>query len=282
MKNFFKYLLVPLIPALLSGCVDSEFVMRLSPDGSGTIEEKLLLDRKAAEGLLVIMQSLGKAETAEGGSSPARPLDIARIFKDYEGKLAERAEDMGGGVSYVTGEPLESESRLGYRAVYAFTDVTGIRVSQAANRGAGLPQSRAAAGGAKEKQDITFRFEKGDPATLVIVQPAPDGDVPAPGGEDLQGGQQPNIRLLGALGGLRILVALEAGHEIVETNAAYREGNRVTLVDIDAGQFADDGEGAAARLQAALQGGFGEVRKAMRDIPGVKIEPAAEVLIRFR
>jgi hypothetical protein len=281
MKNFSKFLLLSFLSISLSGCMDSEFVMRLKPDGSGTIEEKFLLERKAAEGLLVIMQSMGKGENPEGGSSLSQPLDIAKIFKDYEGKLAERAQDMGEGVSYVSGEPLEKESRLGYRAVYSFADVTKIKVSQGSNRESGLFQGSAATDRKKEKQYITFRFEKGDPATLVIVQPAQEQSSTAAAEDDPEGSPQPNIRLLGALRDLRICVALEAGDEIVETNAAFREGNRVTLIDIDAGQFADDGEGAA-RLQTALQGGLGEVRKAVKDIPGVKVEPATEVLIRFR
>src|SRR5689334_16253359 len=111
-------LLAALLSTLsLTGCIQSVAVLHVNADGSGTLENQTLMTSAA---LAQVRQLTG----ALGGNS--KPMDL---FSEDQARAA--AAQMGEGVTLVSSAPISSPDGEGRTAVYAFRDVTKLRVSQA-------------------------------------------------------------------------------------------------------------------------------------------------------
>jgi hypothetical protein len=88
--------------------------------------------------------------------------------------------------------------------------------------------------------------------------------------------------------GMRFCIALEMIGNIVETNATFREGNVITLVDMDFGALVEDAEklGASSeklqRLGAKKPETVEEMKALMKQFPGFRMELNREVTVKFR
>jgi len=156
-------LLLVLAVGALSGCFQSLVLVRVNKDGSGTIEETMLLTEAFSQLLATL-----SGQEAPTGREETDDVD--------EAQLQERARAMGEGVRLVSAEPVKNEKASGYRAVFSFPDVTGIRVSQ--HPSAGMPagpeaQPEGAAQDGSEDQWLLFRFSRGAASTLEVVFPQP-------------------------------------------------------------------------------------------------------------
>ena len=124
-----RLLLLLLAAGALSGCFQSLVLLKVNKDGSGTLEETMLLTDAFSQMIATL-----SGQEADGGQS--RDVDEAR--------LREKAQAMGEGVRLVSAEPVKDDKGTGYRAVYSFPDVNKIRVNQQPN--AGLPAVPGAGG----------------------------------------------------------------------------------------------------------------------------------------
>lgn len=292
MRNKFLALLAATAALVLAGCIDMTTVVHVAPDGSGVVEERVLMKKELAE----MMQSMGQAMGAEEAQSGASPL------LDPE-KLAAAAEEMGPGVALVSAEPLETDKGLGYVAKYSFKDINQLALNQ--NPGDRAPSDE---GPANEQKDepIRFVFEPGPEPVLIIRPPRPDesaddegedggegDDVAETGeageaapaeegaaGEDPAESQMAMMMMQQMFDGLRIEVRIETETPILETNAAFRDGNTVTLMSMDFGKLLADPE----KLKAFADSGADSVEMAkqmMQDIPGIEVDLSPEIRIRM-
>lgn len=258
---------------LLTGCFTYDTTIRLAPDGSGTVEQELVFTGGMA-GMLSLAAGEGEEE-----------IDLCE------------EQSLGEGVRLVSAEPITEPERAGCRRVYAFADVNTLRLTP--DPGEAMPEGMAPGGEMMEtaKDPITFSYRPGSPATLVVRMPRPDsagaGEEEEEPEETAEGGpfgEMPQdsaqramafAMMRGMLSGSRFSMHLVLPGEIVETDATYAEGDRITLVELDFDTLLQD-PAALERLAGAQDATPEEKRKLLEEVPGMKVETREEVTIRFR
>lgn len=268
-----------LVLPLCSGCGVFSTLLKLNPDGSGTIEETVKLNPMASQ-FLGSMASMG--DTTEQGSDPG-----AAMFKEEE--IRARAAQMGEGVRFVRMERLNEMGAQGYRAVYAFDDVRTVRLSSSPDdkMPSGLEGNDAPSSLAEE---ITFDFESGSPAVLTMHLPKMtdmENDSDADPNEtppDTSAIQQQMGMMQMLMRDALMRVAIEPQGAVVETNASHRspEG-RITLMEMNFNELLAEPE-ALQRLMLAEEQNLSdaEMEEVMKDMPGIQIETQETVQLRFR
>jgi len=273
----FPYLLLASALMLLAGCFQADTVVRVNSDGSGTVEESVMLSKK----LLAQMNEMMKGFAQENGAAPKTPdlFDTA--------KLKEQARTMGEGVAFVSGEKMATADYEGYRAIYAFKDINKLLLSQnnEALAGVGAPP------GAKPARPVRFHFSKGPTATLTIVQPrgpklentAPVGNTQADPAAMTNGKMSATetAQLKELFGGMRMSIAVEVNGTIITTNAAYRDGQRITLLDFDMEKLISSAD-KLEKLQQLDPASLDNSMQLLKDIPGVKIDTNENLSVKFR
>lgn len=276
-----RFIALTVALAGLAGCIDVETVVHVRPDGSGYVEERMLMREDAVAMLGEMSAAMG--DEGDAGSVEARLVD--------EAKLRERARSMGEGVALLAAEPISTEAGAGYRARFAFEDINALRIDQ--NPGDKAPGASAGAvpGPEPKRELVTFDFRPGPTPELVIHAPRGGGMDEGDGaGENTPGaeptdpdspeGQMATQMMRKLFDGLRVALALEVEGRIVESNATHRTDSRVTLMDLDFGRLLRDAkrlESFAARQPESIA----EAKDLMRAIPGMKLELEPEVRIRF-
>jgi hypothetical protein len=260
---------------LLGGCIDMTTVVHVAPDGSGVVEERVLMKKEVAQ----MMQSMGQAMGEEGKSAESPLLDRE--------ELAKSAKAMGPGVELVSAEPLETEKGLGYVAKYSFKDINQLQLNQ-------NPSKKAPSEGespTEEKDEpIRFVFEPGNEPVLIIHTPQDDEKKAEAEGEaeesaaaeekDEAEAQMAMMMMQQMFDGLRIKIQVETETEILETNASFRDGNTVTLMSMDFGKLLADPE----KFKAFADSGADSVeaaKKMMQDIPGIEVDLNPEIRIKM-
>ena len=334
------------VAVLLSGCLDNNTVVKLNRDGSGTIEESLLVSSSFLETMRQMNFAMGggiagdeeagdeapaartpmgrtarrpsrrrerrvvdaesgateeageeeayeeggeEAEEEYAGESPAEseeadPLAAMTAVPSQE-QLEEMARRMGPGVSPVSAEPLESGSAKGYKVVFRFTDINQVRLNQ--NPASGLSGSPMAAAAAdpEAEESYTFRFTRGNPGVLQIIAPpeppqeAEEEADPQSMGQEEREAMLEMMRLL--YKDLRVRISVELPGSIVSSNASYRQGNRVTLVDLDLTRLLED-EARFRQLAMANPKTLQESKALLQNTPGIRVELKERVEVRFR
>src|SRR3954464_1532710 len=113
MKNHIGLALLFSFLLFLSGCIDSESVVTVNKDGSGTIEETTLYSAQMSA-----MMSMAAAGFTQPGA-PAAGMSLTVT----EEQAKANASQMGMGVTLQSLENLKTpDGRQGQKVVYAFTD----------------------------------------------------------------------------------------------------------------------------------------------------------------
>lgn len=265
----------PVLLALLlfTGCFSHHTIIRVNADGSGIIEQEVILLESMVQ-MLQMFAPPGQAEDA--------PL---YTLEDLEAEAAA----MGEGVTLVSVEPLDTgDTSQGYRAIYAFEDVRKLTIEQ--NAEPPMPDAMSASmnmpGDAPEEpsEAIQFDFTPGAPAALSIRVPMPDP-------EDFEGGEDPAVpdslnqtppieMLRGMFEGARISLVVEVDGAITDTDATYRDGDQVVLMDIDFEALLEDPE-QFEKLTNQQPSSIAEAREMLESIHGIKVETQEVIQIHF-
>jgi len=274
---------------LCSGCGVFTSVLKIHPDGSGTIVQTTKLNAMATQ-LMTSMATMGDSTNQQADSS-------SRLFTKK--KVRARAARFGEGVRFVRMERLQEG---GYRAVYAFDDVRTVRLTpdlqmDLGNDGPGEKASGEKTAHAGTKTSITFDFTPGPAATLTmhLGGPADPGDFVemnrggknvsgenAPGDTSNTAGQMRMARMM--LQDAKMGVAVEPQGTLVETNAAHRsEKGRVTLMELNFSELMADPQAFERFMKARDRDLTGEeTQKMIRALPGVRVETQETVTMRFK
>lgn len=258
----------------LVGCIDVDTVVYVEPDGSGVVEEKMLMSGELV-GLAAQMQSEGSGEGSSG------------LYEREELEL--RAMTMGPGVSLVSVDPISAGQRKGYKAVYSFQDINKLRLNQ--NPGDKAPSGPGAPEASSKEEPITFKFTPG-PTPELIIRSGPIGarefeDGPSPKAEKQSGGPTDEAGAEMAMAmmkemfkDLRIAFSVEVKGRIVDTNATFREGSRVTLMELDFRKLLANAEKFKEFAESDPQS-VADAKSLMQGIEGIKAELNPEIRIRF-
>ena len=257
----------------LAGCMDVDVRIAVKPDGSGTVTERIAMKGPMA-------QMLRSMESGEGEG-----------FLNRE-KAESHAAELGEGVTLQSITEVPESDGMGGVAVYAFEDITKLRMNQNPMDGKDpMGEGNDPADGKPEPQ-MRFAFDPGPPAVLTVVldqratikkrgggsksKPAPatkQGEKPDPTAEKMLAGIKEMMK------GLRISTSVEVAGNIVETNASYRDGNRITLVELEFDKLLELDPDKAAALQPGAD--LEAMKEMLADVAGVKIELEREVRVVF-
>jgi hypothetical protein len=261
MKNSIWFVLLLPVFLVLGGCFQVDTVVRLNPDGSGTVEETVMMSKAFSAQMNSMMQGFGGEEKGK----EAKGIDL------YDpAKLKAQAAAMGKGVTFVTGKRVTDDKFDGYKAIYAFTDINSLVLNQ--KRGDGMPGGTAPEGG----EPLSLVFVKGPPASLKMKheplkkpEPAKAGGEAAAGTPQASEAEMAKAREMFA--GMRFSMALDVNGRIVRTNATHREGSRITLFDLDFEKLLGKPE-CLAGMKALQTQSLEEAKELLKNMPGMKVD----------
>ena len=266
----------------LVGCIQTDTVIKVRPDGSGVIEETVKLSNELLESLKSFSKGMSEAaggEESKDKKKPGAPAEdpIQGMIKDAKSK----DKQYGPGVKFVSANAIKGETMSGYRALYAFKDINTLRINQ-------NPENKtmpAAEGQPTKKEEIIrFSLVRGPAAVLTIRMPEnkPEGEKPAapqqkPPENDPNAAEMMKVMFKD----MSIRVAVEVVGKIVRTNATYQDNARITLVDMHFGKIFEN-EKVFQTLNAAQPKTVEEMKALVKDIKGLKVEMNNPVEVIFQ
>jgi hypothetical protein len=266
-----------------SGCVTSDTLIKLNPDGSGVLVQRTLMSTEMIAQLTAMMQ--GISQQMVGNETGQKDMKMPELFSEKDAHA--KAAKMGEGVSFVSSHKIAAEGLEGREATYAFRDITRLKLNEKPEAPSmpGLPAKSSGSSGT----ETTFRFSKltNGHSQLVAVfsqgQPKKTSDelvvepskpAKAPTAEQLEQAKK-------FFAGFRIGMAVEVQGKLIKTNSLYQEGNKVTLLEMDFSELLSND--ALLQQAAAIKGqNLGEAKELLKGIKGFKINLAPEVSIEFQ
>jgi hypothetical protein len=265
---------LPLLALSTAGCIQFDTLVKVKGDGTGTIVQTMTM---SAESMEMMKSMKGDGGKVEVGGKP-----MALEAKDIEQAKAEAAK-MGEGVTFVKAEPIDTKEAKGMRSIYAFKDVTKLKVSQKPSSPGGPP----APGGKDVDETMKFGFAKAGNGNAVLTVTMPDlkatADKKAAGSPAKPPEAPPEAMAMmkQMFKGLRIAIAVEPEGTLVQTNSPFVEGSRVTLMEMNFDALLKD-EAKLKQFSAAMDSGsMADAKRLMKGLPGVKINLDPEVKIEF-
>lgn len=244
----------------LTGCLNSHTLIKVKPDGSGTIEQTMLMNRAALKGMMAGLDPQAK-------QSQTSPFNEAEIKRNME--------RLGKGVRFVSSTPLKEGGFEGTKVVYAFDDINQVSVDQDPNV-AGASDGKLPAG-SKPSNPVKFNLTRdGDRSVLTVnfeqveTKEVPEAAKPASAPGKIDPAMMPMLKMM--FQGFKVAIDLEVDGTIVKTNADYVNGSRITLMELElAGMFED--EAKLQELQSKIGPGasLATIRPLLKDVKGVKI-----------
>ncbi len=265
----------------LAGCVTSDTLIKLNPDGSGLIVQKTLMKTEMIAQLRVMME--GMAGQMAGGSAGTSDLKTPAIFGEKEAQA--KAATMGAGVTYVASCKLKTEKMEGIEASYAFRDVTQLRLSEKPE-----PPSLAGLQGVSSSKSgetmfrfsrlpnghsrLTAIFAKSTPAEPAVTESfTVSKESPEVDPEQLEQAKR-------MFDGLRIGMQIEVQGNLIKTNSPHQEGSTVTLMEMDFSQLLSN-EALLSQMAATKGQSFDEAKELLKGLKGFKVNLDPEVTIEF-
>lgn len=299
-RTLFRLPLFALAVLTFSACMNMEAVIRVMPDGSGTVERNLVITN---DFLLGFVEEMGGAE--ENFDLCGSPDELAAM-----------AERMGEGVRLESSESGEQSCNV----VFAFDDINDLAFDL--NPEAMMPGELAELGeggmpgaDAGDETPLRFEFDRGDPATLVVHldqlwdQMGGDEDAEHEHDEDEEGEEHhegeegeehdpdehaddegspldemdamERAMMKMMLEDSRFSLVIELGGTIVDSDASFVEGNRIILIDMDLEQIVANDEDLEL-FMASEPDSPAELRALMDEVEGIRIETNETTTIRFR
>jgi hypothetical protein len=275
-----RFVFVLLAAVVLGGCLQFESTVTVRRDGSGVIEQRFMMKREFVE-MIAGMQSMPGSQN-EGSEDESEDEEGFSLLDEEEVRAA--ADDIGENVRFVSAEELSNEFGEGYVARYEFDDISTVTLNQ--NPGELVPST----GGGDAPTDgtvenIRFRFTEGNPSTLEILMPEPEEVEPEDdedSSEMTESSEDMNPEMFRQFyADMRIRMHVRFDGEIVETNATAREGNSITLMDLDFNQLLAE-EDALDRVLNSEPETIAEMQELVSEVEGITVETASPVRIRFR
>ena len=267
----FRFLAVLIAATSVTACLNSTTLVKVKPDGTGTVEQTTLVNMAALKGMM-------------GGNTggPNGPMM-------NKADLERTAQRMGEGVRLVSMEPIKGENNFeGVKAIFSFDDINKIQVSQGPSMSGGTGGARSSA--PTSEDPVRFKLTRnGATSTLSInfIDKAPTGKIdttPSPQPNEMPDLSNPMIMnmIKTMFNGFKINIGLEVACSIVKTNAEYVSGPRITLLEMDvAALLADEAKFKALQGKIGPDASLSEVKPYLKDIKGIKVD-GPSITVEFR
>ncbi len=267
-----------------SGCIDTETRIIVKKDGSGILKETVLMSNVVTEMVQGMASSFG-GDSSAGSSDGFNLLD--------EKKLRKGAEKMGDGVSFVSAREHATDKSKGYKAVYAFKDISKLRINQ--NPADNVP-SQPGGNKTAEPEYLSFTFDKGKVSTLTIKLPK-SKEKKSPVKKETQTTDKDKLKRSicdSAIGdekameeakemfsGMRVAISVELDGKIIKTNATHAEGNRITVMEMDFAKLLDVPE-ILQEFAELNPSSVETVKEMVKDVPGIRFDLNEEITVSFK
>lgn len=253
----------------LSSCLQNETTIHLNKDGSGTLVEQTTLG-----GQLMAMLDQLSALGGEQGLDPVKEMLS-------EAKAKAKAQKMGEGVTFDKAEPVTVGSGKGAKVTYRFSDINQLKVIPGDGMSDLSPMPSEASQGEKGAP-VTFTYGGGK---LTIKMPDPVKGAGAPAGgpdmKDMASNPQAEAAMKEMMGDMKMSFKIVVDSGIAETDASHRDGNTVTLMEMEMGKLLDSADGFK-KLTSVDQNDPVAAMEAMKDLPGIKMETKKSVSIELK
>ena len=262
---------------LASGCLSATVVVTIKPDGSGTMLQTVKMNAQLMRQAVQVLGAFQGSNQTGGVDLNFNPLET---FK--EEALRKAATDFGPGVRYVSSEPIADPDGEGFRAVYAFDNISQVNLPEIPNTP--LSGTGTAAAGTK----VRFLFDRGETDSVLTVvrtemslQPtsaptAPPAAGGMPGGipAGLVGMIQPMVK------GMRLGLVLQVDGRIVSTTApaSLVSGSQITIVDVDVEKLLAD-PANLDKLQSVRS--LNQLLDPRSSMPGVRMMREPRLIVFF-
>jgi hypothetical protein len=265
-----------LVAAVVSGCIQSSTVIKMKPDGSGTIEETMTMNAEAVAQFSA-MAAMGDKDKQGGKGS------LDDMFSDKDARAA--VGKMGQGVTFVSSEKIDTPDRKGMKAIYAFTDIRKISLEEMNAPGGMGADAGGMSPGSKKDPPMTFQFQQlpGGNGLLTILQPGVEKAMNTPATPKPDASVDPKMADQGLemmktfVKGLKVDVVVQVPR-LVKTNSAYVNGGNVTLLSMDFDQVLADPT-AFKRMNDAKS--LDDTKALLKGVKGIKVNLEPQLTIEF-
>jgi hypothetical protein len=256
------------------GCISLDSVIKIKADGSGTMEQTMLIN-SSSMGMMSMMGG--------GDGKDAKPkFDPASMFSKE--KLTAEAANLGEGVTFVSSEPITQGDMKGVKATYSFTDFNKLKVSTA------LPDLEDGETSAKGKGEaLPIKFSRGGSSSMLtmnLLDELAKADAKKQPVTKAEGSPEMPKEMMAMLApmfkDMRVAIAIEPVGALVRTNATHVQGKRVTLFDVAFGELFADPAGMEKMEKLGNNPSLTEIKTALKGMKGIKINEVEKLEIEFK
>ena len=274
MKRQVNLLLALLSAMILSSCFQFETEITVNKDGSGTIVEEMVLGAQMVQAMEIA--------AAQGAGADQNPL---ADLKD-EAKAKQKAASYGEGVSLVKIEDVNKDGGKGVRVTYKFADINKVSFnpSGAVAQMVDLDESTSEALAQAKDANATFKLVDGK-LTITLPDGEDEGDLPEDTDNDLPDDFDPNdpqmAMMMEMFKGMKMGAKVTVKPGIAETNATHRNGDTITLFEVNFDQLLKNPAGMKS-LQKINMRDRAKAAEALANVDGATAETKKEVTIAIK
>ena len=260
---------------VLPSCFQSETTVHLNKDGSG----KLVEETKFGAQMMAMVDQMA----AMGGEDAKKDDPLKALVSEDKAKA--RAKELGEGVIFEKIEPLDVNGAKGARVTFAFKDINKLKISAGDSMKALSEMPGAEAADKAKEEPVTFAYADGK---LVVKMPSPKkADVPAEEGkkdEDAPDMESPEAMAMmkQVMGDMKISLKLVIEPGIEESNATHKEGNTITLMEMDMSKLVKNDEALKKLTKMGNEKDPKVAMEALKGVDGIKIESNEEVTVKVK
>jgi hypothetical protein len=190
-------------------------------------------------------------------------------------ELAGEAEAMG--AKLVEAEAIEEENMSGYRARYEFSNINDLRLNQ--NPGETMPDQVQ---GEETTEFIEFDLKKGNRPILTIQFPETEAETEGDARSQQQSPSSQDIQTIKRFyQDMQISMKITFPDGIRRTNSSYRQGNTITLMEIDFGKIIENEEVFSEIMNENIES-LEALKRYVERVEGLKAETVRPVEVVLR
>lgn len=271
MKLLSRSILLAAMAFFFTGCIEMHTSITVKKDGSGLVEENIFIGKEIIKMF---------TEFAAAFADSTQPQQEFNLFE--EDKIRAKTSELGEGVEFVSMKTIKTDEKEGYTAVYKFKDINKIKVNQ--DPSDEMPMAEPAEDSDAADKLVKFKFIKGKPNKIIFSLPDEKKKDQSAKDDTTTMTVEPDTadfeNMVKFMKDMKAKVEIKIDGKIVNTNATHVDGNTITLFDIDFGQLLSDKE-KLEQFKKLNPDSFEEVKKLVKDIPGIKVELNKEVFVEF-